>query len=177
MDSGNSWVIETDHTKANKVLVLTLGQFTLLYKKTIGSPHVQEVDLMIYELDSSKYGAEINNANIYTYLRNLEDKPNFNNLYGFASWSYSNCFDGNLNQLDLDAAYEVGMQYLEENNDSYTFLLADKHKGNDYYKGTSGAPITDSSGRIVSIVLSGDNTKNVIYGLALSNFCSFINTL
>lgn len=171
----NSWLIETTYTQNNQTLLLRLGEYTLLKKVNIHSKLIEPIDLLIYELDLSKYKDVIDKADLVIYKGSIDEEPKFEEAYGFASWSRCE-FDANLNKLFLDAAYEIGMEYIEEIDELYSFKL-EKHKGHDYYYGSSGSPISDPSGQVISIVLSGDDKNNILYGLALRKFSSIINAL
>jgi hypothetical protein len=54
-----------------------------------------------------------------------------------------------------------------ESGDYLKFSLPGEHPGHDKFGGTSGAPILDSQGRLVSLVRGGNEDENVIYGLNL----------
>lgn len=175
LEDCNSWLIETTYTQNNQTLLLRLGDYTLLKKVNIHSKLIEPIDILIYELDLSKYKDVIERADLVFYKGSIDEEPKFGEAYGFASWSKCE-FDANLNKLFLDAVYEISMEYIEEIDELYSFKL-EKHKGHDYYYGSSGSPISDPSGQVISIVLSGDDKKNILYGLALRKFSSIINAL
>jgi hypothetical protein len=68
------------------------------------------------------------------------------------------------------------MQYdqLASSDLMYYFQLARKHQGNEYYCGSSGAPIADSEGKIVAVVLGGSEKTNTIYGFPLARIASLL---
>ena len=61
------------------------------------------------------------------------------------------------------------MRYSETDADTglYKFELARKHQGHSYYKGASGAPIADPEGRIISMLVCGDEDEVFLYGVPL----------
>ena len=108
------------------------------------------------------------------YQGPIHDEPKGNRAYAFASWSRTE-FHPAKQTLIRDSACEAGMRYVgNDSNGLYKFELSRKHQGHDYYKGSSGAPIADEEGKIVSIVLKGDEDDNIIYGFPISSLAEII---
>lgn len=67
---------------------------------------------------------------------------------------------------------ELQMTYKGRTSDGklYRFALAGDHKGDEYYKGASGSPIADPTGKIVSMLLDGNPSANLLYGLPMRDY-------
>jgi hypothetical protein len=90
--------------------------------------------------------------------------------HGFAAWNRVE-LNPSVNQLLRESSYEVYMNYagVDPDADLYRFELSRPHQGHEYYRGASGAPITDPQGRIVSMLICGDKKEGqVLYGVPLA---------
>ncbi|MCL4177538.1 MAG: hypothetical protein KJ072_07300 [Verrucomicrobia bacterium] len=77
--------------------------------------------------------------------------------------------------LEFQPQFEVGMSFLREGESGrLAFGLGSPHKGHDAYRGCSGAPIVDSKGRLVSLVIGGCQATNEIFGVPLHTYRSSI---
>ena len=117
------------------------------------------------------------NVDLPRYLGPLDEEPSTQEVYGFASWSQVELIEDNAT-LVRNAAYECFMEFVERDQvtDLYTFKLSREHQGHDYYRGASGAPIADPTGKIVSIVIRGCEAENLIYGTALSDYSELLTS-
>lgn len=71
--------------------------------------------------------------------------------------------------------YHSGLKYIGEEGLFLKFSLPyEKHPGHQYFEGTSGAPIIDSNGKLISLVSRGDATDNVLFGINLRKIMPFI---
>jgi hypothetical protein len=81
-------------------------------------------------------------------------------------------------KLWREPRYEINMQFVgrDEKNGLYKLALPRRHQGHDYYRGCSGAPIADATGRIVSLVIEGpeDEKEDVIWGSPLLDYVGTI---
>lgn len=75
-------------------------------------------------------------------------------------------------RLHAAAKHEVGMKFVGEEDDLYRFGCREKYFEYEEYKGCSGAPILDSRGRLVSILLEGSDDRKALYGLNLKHYWS-----
>lgn len=70
--------------------------------------------------------------------------------------------------LPATNVYHKGLKYIGENGYYLKFSLPfEEHPGHQYFQGTSGAPIIDSDGKLISLVTSGDDKENILYGINL----------
>jgi hypothetical protein len=97
-------------------------------------------------------------------------QPKAGEDYGFAAANRVELVKGcETADLHRDPGFEFGMRFDGRHSDGrYVFKLAKKHQGDDYYFGSSGAPIADRSGAIVSLVSGGSEEADVIYGVPLA---------
>jgi hypothetical protein len=102
------------------------------------------------------------------------EPPNPDVGYGFAAWNRVE-FHEPLSTLVREASYELAMKYVRTlSSGAYEFQLSGKHRGDDYYRGASGAPIADEEGRIVALVLRGSSARNTIVGAPLAKYASIL---
>jgi hypothetical protein len=111
------------------------------------------------------------------YQGPLDVEPTSDMPYGFASYKaveYHAC----ISKLWREFRYEINMQFagLDDRNGLYRFRLNRAHQGHDYYYGCSGAPIADVMGRIVSLVIEGqeDPKEGIIWGTPLARYAGTI---
>jgi len=81
--------------------------------------------------------------------------------------------------LERRPAAEMAMTYVGDVDDAeaYRFKLSRQHQGHYYYCGASGAPISDSTGRIVSILLRGNKETSELLGARLAAYASLIGAI
>ena len=100
----------------------------------------------------------------------MDESPVADEAYGFAAFAEASFTEDRM--LRREAAYEIGMEFtgLDDESAVYKFKLARPHQGHEYYYGSSGAPIADPSGKIVSLVLGGCESRDEIFGLPLAKY-------
>jgi hypothetical protein len=110
------------------------------------------------------------------YTGPVDVEPSSSEPYGFAAYSRVE-FHQDISRLLREEAYEVGMQFvgIDPKHDLYKFKLARNHQGDAYYKGSSGAPIADPTGKIVAIVVCGSEADNIIYGFPINRIGNLLN--
>ena len=80
--------------------------------------------------------------------------------------------------LIRDPVFEVLMKYDGFRPDGLVdFKLNGNHKGDDHYRGSSGSPILDPDGAVVSMVLGGDEDLGTIRGLPLFKYSHMVGKL
>ena len=108
----------------------------------------------------------------------LTEQPSKEIEYGFfgrikAKWMM-------LNNYPVLASQEVfygGLKFTRKIGHYYEFELPNKINDNADFQGTSGAPIMDKDGNIVSLVTHGYEGADKIYGIALSDFKSGVEAM
>lgn len=109
------------------------------------------------------------------YKGPLDEPAHANELYGFAALPPREFVLG-LRGLVREPVFEIDMTYEGDEPRGFNqFRLARSHQGDSVYKGSSGAPIVDRSGRIVALVQGGCKARNLIFGVPLSRFAKYID--
>lgn len=99
--------------------------------------------------------------------------PDVNALYAFAG-EINPEMHGTYALVTQPTVYP-GLRYVGSDGTTHQFKLPVPHPGHSYFKGCSGAPIVDISGRLVALVTKGNEEENIIYGIASSHFKSTLD--
>lgn len=106
---------------------------------------------------------------------NLEDKPSGENEYAFCGRVRPTFITGGVDQLELTETLRHGLRFIAQRGDYYEFELPQDIQDDLDYRGTSGAPIMDSDGRLVALVTHGYEGSRRLFGIALSDFKTSID--
>lgn len=103
---------------------------------------------------------------------NLEDIPLNKREYGFFGRIKPLLVKGTRikDTLELQETLVTGLRFEQNVGNYYKFKLPKPIQSEKDFKGTSGAPIMDANGRVVSLVTHGYTGGFYIYGIALSKF-------
>ncbi len=179
-----NWYLQThiaDHTAAKSVLIPMNGVFTLT---SIRLPLeddgvIRSIDFAWCEVPFAPLAREmkakpylIEGKPFLRYTGQLDTNPLADAPYTYAAHNRVQYGDAFRSYLDQEASYETCMEYdgTEEERGLYRFKLARKHQGHAYYKGASGSPIFAPEGTVVSLLLRGDTSSDILYGLPLSQY-------
>ncbi len=112
----------------------------------------------------------------YMYYQGpLEESPNVNDPHLYAASNRVTLFPAPGKMcLERDYSHEYEMEYTGTREDGLYVFSIPKHKGHDYYKGASGAPIIEPSGKVLAILVRGCETKNELYGYPLKGVLNLI---
>lgn len=111
----------------------------------------------------------------------LSVAPTTNEKYGFCGLIKGSLIETEtVLRLYSTLAYYDNLRYLKSENSYHIFVLENKNYSHKDFQGTSGAPIIDSKGNLVSLVMSGHQSPNnsnewIIYGVNLSKFSTVID--
>lgn len=109
---------------------------------------------------------------------NLADVPTASHEYGFFGRTKPSLYRTATTHLfELQEVFYGGLRYVEKINHFYCFELPAEIKNYKDFKGTSGAPIMDQSGRVVALITHGYLNDNKIYGVAVSDFRQLLDVL
>jgi hypothetical protein len=105
---------------------------------------------------------------------NLTDIPKSDTEYGFFGRIKPLMIRGTptADTFETQEVFYSGLRFIREIKNYYEFELLQPIKSNADFKGTSGAPIMDKDGNLVSLVTHGYEGGTKIYGIALSKFRS-----
>jgi len=109
----------------------------------------------------------------------LEKTPNIEKEYCFYGRIKLEYFKGTAfgNILETqDVVYE-GLKFKRKIGNYYEFELPDEIKSHTDFRGTSGAPIMDEKGNLVSLITHGYEGAKNIYGIALASFKSGVEAM
>jgi len=194
LQKGN-WCLETDVSflDTNETLLIPLND--VLWFKTVDLTTWDEANLEFafarfhtdrLRQEAVKISDRLRGRPIeFTVYRGpLDEEPALGDKeYSYASWhskktmSYAQIAPSK-HRLDRQAAGEFGMSYQGRTDDGtlYRFALADTHKGDDYYKGASGSPIVDCTGKVVSLLIGKDRLlADTLTGLPIKDYLPLLD--
>lgn len=140
----------------------------------------EEIEIFQREIEFSQF--LIKSQKKITINTNLDSEPNQKLEYAFYGRTRP-CLEEHptVNIFETAEIIQPGLKYAETQGHYYKFKLKKVIENNLDYKGTSGAPIFDSNGNLVSLVTHGYEGENFIYGIALSRiknlFDSYIRSI
>lgn len=141
--------VETRILKNHEPLCYNAGEFNVFYTEG-------QIDFAYSKLPINIIKRDIPNGVSIEYNAYVDTfgSPSRGEAYGFAVWNnYEKVSTINGLILPQYCCYEVGMELVEVEEWQYLFKTQGALKGDDYYTGASGAPITDPEGKICSILL------------------------
>ena len=183
-----NWVLETDVSfeSTNETVAIPLAA-TTFKSFNLSSPTAIDLEFAFAVLnrdmlekqaqkDSRLVGKDFD---FVRYIAPLGHEPILQKeAYSYASWNRASyeLHDGK-RQLRREASYEFGMTYQGRSADGrvYHFKLDGRHKGHEYYDHASGSPITDPEGKVVSLLLGGDDKTDMLYGLPIKDYLRLLD--
>jgi hypothetical protein len=181
----SNWALEIKSDVVRGTLLKELG---LLGTAIIGNMTTDEIERLDFsyttladDIKTFHQVIEPETNKIYEHERLIIDidfdvKPSENKTYSFFGQT-----EIKNNGLTINSVGKLitEMKFVKEEGQFYIFKLPYKHPGHIYFKGTSGAPILDSDGNLVSIVCKGEEEQNIkedhIFGLNLRKYKSIID--
>ncbi len=178
-DLDDHWFVQTSMTHERQTLYVPVKGLMFWKRLNLDQPdHVADIDLAWGELDLKVWEQQLRAQGIATdiplgwmpYIGPIE-APVKDEAYGFSGVSSIDIVPA-FGEMHQTPAYELYLEYSGDNaeQDLYEFTMARKHQGHAYYAGASGSPIAGPDGRIVSILLSGDDERNVLLGAKLLDY-------
>jgi len=182
----NGWVIETDLSIDSECVTacIPVNWPWTIQKFTIGENTPEDIDFAWAKIDINSFKETVQKDkrlkgklfNLNIYNGPLKDSPDPQMPYSYASLNRVIIIDAlGKKVLERDISYEVEMFYQGIRDDGLYIFSIPEHKGHDYYIGASGSPIVEPSGKIVSILLKGCESKNELFGLPLAKFIELIS--
>lgn len=182
-NEGN-WAIEIDFDlQVRKARLYQLGSmgFVSLARLKHGKFKTREIDFS-YKLLServsprfqvlSPQGNLLHDEPKLLLATDLSSEPVANEEYAFwgcTQQSYDTYY------LRLVPKLEVGMRYEGLRDNLYFFRTREPYTSYKTYRGCSGAPILDSRGTLVALVVEGDKKKTGILGLPLQSLRAILD--
>ncbi|MET0465869.1 MAG: hypothetical protein ABW007_22090 [Chitinophagaceae bacterium] len=103
---------------------------------------------------------------------NFDLEPSAEKKYGFFGHSAFSFNDGHVYS---QSRLVPDLQFVGFQDDFYKFKLPFQHPGDEYFRGTSGAPILDTDGNVVALVSHGEVEEDIICGIALKKYKSALD--
>jgi len=180
----DQWYIEWDVFKDHKhpgIQIPLRSTWSIFASINTTSSKVEAVDFAWAEIDTDKIREQVKKDDMLQgmkltlplYKGPMNEAPDQNMPYSFHAMTQPTIEEHPTALiLERKSAYETEMEYRgkDEKTGLYKFHLARPHQGHKYYKGASGAPIADPTGKIVSMVCRGSKKTNEIFGIALPEY-------
>lgn len=180
------WLLETGFTMRGSTLMLPLNApvWTELNHLSAEESDPVDLDFAWCKLNLEAVSEAIRQGALDTggrdvglsvYRGPLDVEPEADVPYGFASWRHV-AFHAGIRGLERERVTELEMRFtgFDERTQLHAFELAGEHKGHAHYRGVSGSPIADPTGRIVALVAKGNVEENLIYGFPLARYAHLI---
>lgn len=178
-DLDDHWFVQTSLTHEGQTLFVPVKGMIFWKRLRLDSPEqVEDIDLAWGELDLEVLRDQLKAKGIAVdrplgwvpYIGPIET-PDRDEAYGFSGVS-SIDFVPSFGEMHQTPAYELFLEYTGDDSqgDKYEFAMSRKHHGHEYYQGASGSPIAGPDGKIVSILLGGDEERNVLWGAKLLSY-------
>jgi hypothetical protein len=179
------WVIETTFTEENefKVACIPIGGAWIMKRIALGSSKMEDVDIAWAKVDFEAFKQAVfqvpslkgKSFEYMVYQGPVDNTPKMGvpHIYAAANRATLHSALGR-KHLERDYSFEYEMEYKSTRPDGLYVFSIPKHKGHKYYRGASGAPIIEPSGKIVAVLVGGCETKNELYGTPLNGIINFI---
>ncbi len=176
-----NWAIELKSDFKTGTALKGLGLMGTAVEANIDSDEIKRIDFSYATLpDNIKTYHQVIDTEtnqIYEHERmtvdiNFDLKPSIQRKYSFFGQTE---FKQNGRIIIPVGKLIMNMEFIEETEQLYVFKLPYKHPGHIYFKGSSGAPILDDEGNIISLVRGGEIANDLIYGVKLSKYKSLID--
>jgi hypothetical protein len=180
-DNDKNWGIEVRAHENIATQVYLVGAMMFLTRRDVLNGTTEEIDFSYatvpndlqpyhHELDGSQ--KIIRHVPKVIQVIDFAVRPDADKKYGFfGGTNYTT--EGLL--LKSEGRLVIDLKFVGEEGDYYIFLLPVKHPGHRYFRGTSGAPILDSDGKVIALVCGGCEKKHLIYGIALHPYKSALD--
>ena len=177
------WTWETNVVVAGETLSLRLPELQQLVQVDVQSNTVIPIDVAWCRIDQERIRQVLTKINprrpptltLPVYKGPVGTEPNAEAAYGYAAWNRG-WLDANLRKYVVEPSFEVGMRYIgRSESDLLMFQLARPHQGDEYYQGASGSGIAAEDGTVISILLGGENDRDILYGLDLPKYALLLD--
>ncbi|MCL7931353.1 hypothetical protein [Halomonas llamarensis] len=186
-DQGN-WAIQQKYVPGRGTCNYQLGAMNFLAKATLSNPTLEDVDFSYVEVPSSfiAYRQEIEASDnsvksekpINVHSPSLLDEPDNSEEFGFCGMVMPSA-ENHFGQVYFGGEIRVydQLRFLRTEDDYHFFKLPFSHPGHDHFKGCSGAPIMDRSGRLVALVCGGCQHTSEVWGISVKAYKTPIDIL
>jgi hypothetical protein len=181
----HGWAIETTLANENEsktACIPVRGTWTLK-RFTLGKQKAQKLDIAWAKVDVEDFqkaigevkGLTVRRSDFLIYHGPLEDRPNPKEVYVYAAANRSELVSAlGKTHMVREYSYEYEMEYKGITKGGLYIFSIPKHKGHKYYKGASGAPIIEPSGKVLAVFVQGLESKNELYGYPTTGLVELI---
>jgi hypothetical protein len=181
----NGWAIETTFTIEDQGLTacIPIGGAWIMKRLITTSPKLQDMDISWAKVNLDSFQKTVSedkrlkgkSFEYMIYQGTLEDIPDPKDPHLYAASNRVLLFPAPGKMcLEREFSYEFEMEYKGTREDGLFVFSIPKHKGHSYYKGASGSPIIEPSGKVLAILVQGCEAKNELYGYPLKGVVNFI---
>ena len=179
------WAIETSFTveEKNQSVLIPVGGAWTVKRLDLSGQKLQDMDIAWAKVNFEDFQKAVSadkrlKGKSFEYLiynGPLEETPDAKDPHLYAASNRVQILDAADKMfLERDFSYEFEMEYKGTREDGLYVFLIPKHKGHDYYRGASGSPIIEPSGKVLAILVGGCETKNELYGYPLKGVVKLI---
>lgn len=181
------WVIETtltDETNCRTACIPIGGAWTIK-GMSLHDTKIENIDVGWAKIDMQAFKQDVEmqtplkgkSFEYQVYQGPLDEEPNPLDPHLYASMNRV-LLHGALGRtyLERECSYEYEMEFKGSRapDNLYVFSIP-KHKGHDYYRGASGSPIVEPSGKIRGILVEGCEDKNELYAYPMKGLFDLIS--
>ncbi len=181
----SGWVIETPFIQEDKGVTacIPINSPWTLKKFTTTNPKLEDLDIAWAKVDLESFqnsirkekGLKGSSFEYLVYHGPLSDLPRADEPHAYAAANRVLLFDAPRGTyMERDFSYEFEMEFKGTDADGLCVFSIPKHKGHDYYRGASGSPIVEPTGKVVAILVRGCESKNELYGYPTKAVVDFI---
>lgn len=174
---GGKWGIEVKYEPENGTQVYSIGTMNFLKEFNINQLSSKDIDFSyaivpndlepLYQEVQPPYNTVTRECKKVIHTIDFDIIPDNEKTYGFFGLTRSSLENG---RFISEQSLVMGMKFSKRIDEYYEFVLSENHKGDEFYRGCSGAPILDNEGNVVALVTSGCESKNTIYGISLNRY-------
>jgi hypothetical protein len=180
--SGGDWAIEMEWLpNENRTKLQRVGPMNYLRSFNIRDGTMRDIDfayaVLKEPLAPKHQQIEINGTVKYscdtiTLESDLTARPAVDQEYGFFGHTKVKNI-GNL--LAIEPRLEMGMKFIEEDDDGYVFQINRASIAYEEYAGCSGAPVIDTEGNVVALAMAVSTDRRTLHGLKLRQYRAAID--
>ena len=179
------WAIETTFIIEDKGLsaLIPIGGAWTMKRLDTGSRKLQDMDIAWAKVNFGDFQRAVSedkrlngkNFEYLIYQGPLEETPDPNDPHLYCASNRVTLIPApGKTYMERDFSYEYAMEYKGTRHDGLYVYSVPQHKGHDYYRGASGSPIIEPSGKVMAILVRGCEKKNELYGYPLKGVVNLI---
>ena len=157
--------IEKLKSEPDRIEEIDFGQIDISYATLMHKANFIQIEIEFEKFNLKK-------SKKLLIKTDLTEKPSVEKEYGFFGrikpLFFKDTPKGDI--LETQQTLYSGLKFIQQIKNYYEFELLNPIQDNADFKGTSGAPIMDTDGNLVSLITHGYEGATKIYGIALADF-------